>query len=289
MFFWFSSLLDQTSDPLTQTNLQSLIQDNSERTQTLLTLAKIDSTYLLETLAAARLIQDTSERARALRNLVQIDSAYFPEALAAAQSIQNECIRALMVTYLADINSIYFPEVLAVVRSIQNERDLAGGLIDLARINSIHFPEALAAARSIQDNSDRAWSLMKVAQINPAYYPEALLVVPLMQNEDLRATVLCNSYKELPQVCLPQALKIISTITDKIASARSLTLFFSRLPLATLPYDDWRSHLHCLAHRTRADLMRDLTTLYPAIVHLGGKEAVRGMVDAMREVCNQWK
>jgi hypothetical protein len=35
--------------------------------------------------------------------------------------------------------------------------------------------------------------------------------------------------------------------------------------------------------------MGDLATLHPAILYLGGEAAVRGMVDAMREVCGQWK
>jgi hypothetical protein len=31
--------------------------------------------------------------------------------------------------------------------------------------------------------------------------------------------------------------------------------------------------------------MGDLVTLYPAIVHLGGEGAIRGVVDEMRRVC----
>jgi hypothetical protein len=34
--------------------------------------------------------------------------------------------------------------------------------------------------------------------------------------------------------------------------------------------------------------MGDLVTLYPAIVHLGGKEAMWGLVDEMRRVHEQW-
>jgi hypothetical protein len=47
-------------------------------------------------------------------------------------------------------------------------------------------------------------------------------------------------------------------------------------------------HLHLLAHRKRADLMGDLATLYPAIIHLGGEAAMRGVVDEMKRVCEQW-
>ena len=35
--------------------------------------------------------------------------------------------------------------------------------------------------------------------------------------------------------------------------------------------------------------MQDFITLYPPILHLGGTTAMQEVVDAMREVCNQWK
>jgi hypothetical protein len=60
-------------------------------------------------------------------------------------------------------------------------------------------------------------------------------------------------------------------------------------PWQTLPYADWQSYLRILAQSRRSDLMQDLVTLYPAILHLGGAAAMRGVVDAMKEVCNQWK
>jgi hypothetical protein len=47
------------------------------------------------------------------------------------------------------------------------------------------------------------------------------------------------------------------------------------------------SHLHRLAYRKSADRMKDLATLYPAIVHLGGEGAMRGVVDEMKRVCEQ--
>jgi len=35
--------------------------------------------------------------------------------------------------------------------------------------------------------------------------------------------------------------------------------------------------------------MGDLATLYSAILHLGGEDAGRGMVEEMGRVCKQWK
>ena len=59
--------------------------------------------------------------------------------------------------------------------------------------------------------------------------------------------------------------------------------------LDRLPYTDWKTYLHLLDRRKRADLMGDLATLYPAILHLGGEDAGRGMVGEMTRVCRQWK
>ena len=49
------------------------------------------------------------------------------------------------------------------------------------------------------------------------------------------------------------------------------------------------SYLHLLDRRKRADLMGALATLYPAILHLGGEDAGRGMVGEMTRICRQWK
>ncbi|MBD2328807.1 hypothetical protein [Alkalinema sp. FACHB-956] len=46
--------------------------------------------------------------------------------------------------------------------------------------------------------------------------------------------------------------------------------------------------LYRLAHCKRSDLMGDLTTLYPAILHLGGEGAMQGIVEEMKRICGQW-
>jgi hypothetical protein len=56
-----------------------------------------------------------------------------------------------------------------------------------------------------------------------------------------------------------------------------------------LSHNEWCKRLRSHAHRKRSDLMEDLAKLYPAILHLGGETAMQGVVDAMKEVCNQWK
>jgi hypothetical protein len=78
-------------------------------------------------------------------------------------------------------------------------------------------------------------------------------------------------------------------VASRFSKANSLHDLLPRLPLANLPYEEWKSRLHLLAHRKRGELMGDLVTLYPAIIHLGGEGAMRGVVDEMKRVCGQWK
>lgn len=110
-----------------------------------------------------------------------------------------------------------------------------------------------------------------------------------MQAEYMRVRVLSDLVRQAPQGLLSELWETMLAITHKPSQANVLSDFLPRLPLATLPYSDWKAHLHLLAYRKRSELMKDLGTLYLAILHLGGKTAMRGVVDAMREVCSQWK
>ncbi len=265
------------------------IQDESSRARVLSALAQINLAYFSEALAAARSIQDEYIRVRALSALAQINLAYFSEALAAARSIQNESRRAEVLSALAQINSAYFSEALAAVRSIQDEYIRAWALSALAQIDSADFAQLLAEARSIQNEYRRVWVLSALAQINSADFAQLLAEARSIQNEDIRARVLSALAKKLPELLVLLAFAAIDTIIHKSSRARAYRAYLPRLSLVTLSHPDWQSTLHLLAHRDRADLITDLATLHPAILHLGGAAAIRGMVDAMRDVCQQWK
>ena len=88
---------------------------------------------------------------------------------------------------------------------------------------------------------------------------------------------------------LPKIKDAINNLTHKPVAANSLSDSLNCFPLEKLSYSDWPSFLHLLAYRQRSDLMQDLITLYPAIIHLGGEEAMRGVVYAMKDVCSHWK
>ena len=82
---------------------------------------------------------------------------------------------------------------------------------------------------------------------------------------------------------------VIDSIVDPFYRAEAYSQIIKEYDLEDCSYADWCELIRLLAHRKRADLMGDLATLYPAILHLGGEDAGRGMVGEMGRVCKQWK
>jgi hypothetical protein len=149
---------------------------------------------------------------------------------------------------------------------------------------------AVAALLPKPHEDSRAEVLSKLAQIDGADFAALLKAARSIQSESRRAAVLSKLAEQIPQDFLPNIWKAaILDRTHNSARAKALSDSLLSFPLATLPYSDWQTFLHVLAHRQRSDLIQDLATLYPVILHLGGKAAMRGVVNAMREVCRQWK
>ena len=124
------------------------------------------------------------------------------------------------------------------------------------------------------------------SNIDAAYFEQALQAAREIKDEENRAIVLSELAEHSPQNFLSNIYEAILAIVHKPSRAQAISGYITRL---SPPYAEWQTHLHILAHRNRADLMQDLVTLYPAILHLGGTAAVRGVVDTMRQVCSQWK
>ena len=249
-------------------------------------LAKIDSTFFEETLQAVREIKDESSWAMILSKLAKIDSVYFDVLLKAAREIKDEDWRVWVLSELAEINSAYSDEALEAAREIKDESSRAEVL---SESDSADFEEALQAAREIEDEYSRAEALSELAKIDSAFFKEALQAAREIEDEYSRAILLSRLAQQSPQNFLSNIYEAILAIVHKPTRAKAISSYITRLPLATLPYSEWQTYLHILAHRKRADLMQDLVTLYPAILHLGGTAAVRGVIDTMRQVCSQLK
>ena len=175
-----------------------------------------------------------------------------------AQLIISKYVQLKVPTGLIPIDITEFTNFLNTMELLQHQYSNDMILNDLKALNANDFTDLIEVWRSYLYRSSRVNLLHDLAD-------------------------------KAPQNLLMYMTVMVATIMHRSTDAQILSECLPRLPLANLPYSDWCAHLGLLARREREDLMRDLATLYPAILHLGGEAAGRGMVDGMREVCGQWK
>ena len=252
-------------------------------------LAKINSADFSQLFEVVRLIRDESSYARGLSILAKMAAADFPQLFEAARSIKDEHSLTRILSDLAKIDSADFPQLFEAAQSIQSEYFRTRVLGELAKQDSTNFSEALKAEQSVQSDYSHTMVLSEVAKQDSADFSEALEAVQSIQSEYRRASALNKLTNSAPKHFLPKIYQTTLEITRNLTDTKHLNRYLSCLPLTALPYTDWTTYLHLLAHRKRADLMGDLATLYPAILHLGGEDAGRGMVGEMGRICKQWK
>jgi NB-ARC domain len=265
------------------------IQDESSRAHLLISLAKIDSTYCSEVLALTYSIQDEFNHFSILRDVTAIDGANFSELLIVVNSIKKESSRAHLLSNLAKIDGADFFQLLTLANSIQNESERGKVLSSIAKIDGADLCVLLTAARSINNESNRVDILISLAKIDSVYFAEAFDIVGLLPHKFSQAMHLGDLAVIAPQSFLLKILELISQIAHKPTRAEALRRCLPHFPLDRLSFQEWCKYLHILAHSQRPNLIYDLPQLYPAIFHLGGETAMRGVVDAMNEVCTQWR
>ncbi|MBD1858521.1 MULTISPECIES: hypothetical protein [Leptolyngbya] len=280
-----------------------LIENRSKRALMICDLAKLDSSYLEEALAVTRSIDDKHLCLKYIVRVAAIFQIYQSEhdVYGAFQRLKNvlgnnEAFWAVFLCDLACIDVTYIEDAVDFIQTIQSRFDCALLLNQLACKYSQLIPVAFQSACTIQDKSQRNLALKDlINNSSSALIPEFFKLASEIENSQLREEILFRIVhrKVLPKrmntISLSEELQNLNLITKKVDQAQELAELLPRLPLDILPVKRWTFCLRLLAHRSRAQLMQDFGKLYPAIVHLGGKEAVRGMVDAMREVCQQWK
>ena len=160
---------------------------------------------------------------------------------------------------------------------------------DLIPIDIAEFTNLLNAAelRQHQYSKDMVLNDLKVLDAND--FTDLMEAWRAYLYRTSQANFLHDLADKAPQNLLVYITVMVATIMHRSTDAQILSEYLPRLPLANLPYSDWCDHLRLLARRERADLMRDLVILHPAILHLGGKSAGSEMREMMRVVCEQWK
>ena len=164
-------------------------------------------------------------------------------------------------------------------------------LIYLSLIN--HFPEYLFKAyemlERIKNVSYHAMGLCNLVPYKPDLYACALEEAQNIGADFAKADVLGRLISISPQHMISKTMIVIDSIVDPFYRAEAYSQIIKEYDLEDCSYADWCELIRLLANRKRADLMGDLATLYPAILHLGGEDAGRRMVREMTRVCRQWK
>jgi hypothetical protein len=290
-------------------------------------IRKMPKALIPEAIDVTRQISHEFFRAQVLCALAKKLTELYPEApklyseaLAVTRQIHDESLRANVLIALVEQLPELYPEALAVTRQIQDTSDRANALIVLAEKMPELYPEALEATRQIQDRVDRVKALCKLAEKLPNSYQEALAIVHQFYNENQRTIALEVLAKKLPGALIPEVLAITDQIqhdgrrsyvfrafsehcSDRwiptlLEKAHQLNDFYFRagvfsalLPRLALDKIDppfWKELLATLTCRTRKEFIEDIPKLAPVIVALGGEEALRGVVESMRQVGGWW-
>ncbi len=276
-----------------------LIQNRDRRTSVLSTLVNTKNANFAQLLALVRSIRDEYAYSKSLIRAMSYysDLSYIDVAGAFKTIFQGyEPYSAFFFSDLAYANLISTTEAVDLIQAVRSQLDCALALGELAGRDYQVIPLALQAACSVQDETDRNLAIKGlIGNLPLQVLPKLLELVDSLEISHVREKILSRiAQRQAPENAMTKSsldkkFKIIEMLPNTGNQAQELHSLLPHLPLTILPLNRWISYLHLLAHRNRADLMQDLATLYPTIVHLGGKEAVRGMVDAMREVCQQWK
>jgi hypothetical protein len=267
------------------------IRDEYNRANALIEVAPhLRKNFLSEALEVARGIQHESFRADALIGLApHLPEMLLPEALEMARGTQNEYDRVRALIELAPhLPEMLLPEALEVAQGIQDKEHRAYALSLLVPHLPEVIPEVLELVRGIQDNFHRADALSLLVPYLPEIIPEVLEVMREIQFEGDRADALSRLVTCLPENFLSRALEVARGIQDEAFRANAFSSIASQLNSKNFNLSFWSEVLHVLSYRGRKDLLGDLSGLALAAIKLSDRSVLKSMVQAIREICQQW-
>jgi len=123
----------------------------------------------------------------------------------------------------------------------------------------------------------------------PEILSEALEAARAIPDETYQAEALVLIAPHLPETLLPEPLEGVLDIQSEYNHAEPFSRLLPNLKSSYFDFSFWKKNLDVLAHRTRKDLLQDISALSPVIITLGGKEALAATALAIQEVGRQWK
>ncbi|MFG6094146.1 caspase family protein [Leptothoe sp. ISB3NOV94-8A] len=267
------------------------IKAESSRSNALIEMAQhLPDVFWSEALEITRQIKDESSRSRALSAMAQHLPELWPEALEITRQIKAEssCSSTLraMAQHLPDV---FWSEALEITQQIKDESSRSRALIEMAQHLPELWPEALEITQQIKDEYLCSSALSAMAQHLPdVFWPEALEITRQIKDESSCSRALRGMAQHLPENLWPKALEIVWTIKDKYYCSIALQAFLPNLEQLSIPFTDWVNVLNILAYQNREDLFDALPKSKPTIIRLGNEQAFFDILQAIRDVCQQW-
>jgi hypothetical protein len=267
------------------------IQSESSQANALNRLAAhLPQNLLSYVLDVAREIKDDSSRAYALSGFIIHRPDITSEILSAVRMIQDDHSRAFALRDIA----IHLPknllsEAFMLVNEIQSESFWAYALSGFIIHQPEIAPKILSAVCRIHDDTSKAYVLSGIAAHLPKnLFSQVLFLVSEIRADSERAYILTEIATHLPENLLLMSLDMARKIQDDSYRADAFSGLVTQMDLKSINFPFWSEVLHSLSQRDRQDLLKDIPKLAPAIIHLSDRSTLNLVVQAMREVCQQW-
>ncbi|MEL7353372.1 MAG: hypothetical protein AAFN38_18260, partial [Cyanobacteria bacterium J06560_5] len=119
-------------------------------------------------------------------------------------------------------------------------------------------------------------------------WANALVITGEIKDEYTRSNTLASVANHLPSQLLSQSLEIIWTIQDKYYCAKALQAFLPALEQLSIPFSEWARTLDIIAYQNRSEILKALPNSRPIVTRLGDSKTFPAILQAVREVCQQW-
>jgi hypothetical protein len=231
-----------------------------------LSTQKLPQDLLERAIQLTSLIQDPVEKAKTLIKFSQHDSSIIQEVFELATLIKNE------YKLVSEENKDF----------LQTQYEYFLLILSLSKQSDELLSEAEELMQEIRDPAYRAFALCELAKIKPDLYEQALEAVKQLQSPSTQADALGSLIRHCPDSLRSDIWNAIDSITSPYCRAEVYSSVLDFLLGEEISISKWNALLHLLANRKRSDLMQDLATLYPTILHLGGESAMHDVVATVR-------
>ena len=269
------------------------IRSESDRARALECLAPhLSENLLTEALEIAKAMREEIWQGNALKGLApHLSENLSTKALEVAKAIRDESRRGWTLKDLAPhLSENLLTDALEAAISIRDHEGRATALQGLVPYFPNVLPEALEAAKAIRDESDRSRALRRLApHLSENLLTDALEAAKTIRSENRRADALTGLAPYLSEDLLTDALEAARAIGSEYSRTSALNSLIEKLISSHVNFLAWQKILRIIDSLKRNDFLNHFPKLAPLIIQLGGPEALRETVIAVKDVSQWWK